>query len=68
MSLPEFTAALGGLINSACAQGVPVGNVVLSLELTKADLIRQIQDAQRNQVPKIIPVQRLPPGARTNGG
>ena len=66
MSVPDFSAALGGLINSARSQGVPVGNVVLALELTKADLIRQIQDVQRNQASKIIPAQRLPPGVRPN--
>lgn len=66
MNLPQFDAALSGLVNTALQNGVAQGkmdvhHVISSLELVKLALVRNLQDATKEQQGQIIKVNRLPP-------
>ncbi len=58
MNALEFNAALGGLINSAASSGVSTGSIILTLEMMKLDLVRQMQDNARAS--KIVPANFVP--------
>lgn len=57
----EFGPALAGLVNSAIQQGLDVYHIVGSLELCKLELVRNLQDAAKEQQSRIVKVNRLPP-------
>lgn len=66
MNLPQFDAALTGVVNSALQNGVAQGkmdvhHVISSLELCKLSLVRQLQDIAKEQEGQIIKINRLPP-------